>query len=59
MTWIKKKLNTYLQYPIQMHIDPLHAPLSTTRTSPLFVINPQHQPFIKTIPTKNTLFATV
>jgi len=42
-----------------MHIDPLHAPFSTTQTSSLFVINPQHQPFIETNPTKNTLFAIV
>jgi hypothetical protein len=42
-----------------MHIDPQYAPLSIAQISSLFVINPQHQPFIKTIPTKNILLTIV
>jgi hypothetical protein len=40
---------------MQMHIDPLHAPLTTTPTSSLFVINPQHQPLIENIFRNSTL----
>ncbi len=42
-----------------MHIDPLRAPLFTTWTSSLFIIDLQHQPLIETIPTKSTLLATM
>jgi hypothetical protein len=44
---------------MQMHIDPLHAPLTIARTSSLFVINLQHQPLVENIFIKSTLFATV
>jgi hypothetical protein len=32
---------------MQVHIDPLNAPLTTAWTSSLFVINPYHQPLIR------------
>jgi len=34
-------------------------PLSLKLRLPPFVINPQHQPLIESIPTKDTLLATV